>query len=561
MLRSHPLRGALLALVLLLVPATAHAAQITGDPLTVSSSDSDGRLGIGFTDSNTSEFFGGFFNSETGELTPASNAGFTVVTVDGNSVVEKYLSRQGGVTPTSAPVVTGDGSAGSPFRIVQTFRGGTELDLRQELTYVNGETSVRARLDVRNIGSNRLLTRAAMGADLYGGGSDVGMGLLEQGPPRFVGGFNDSVGSVAGLTEITGWSHFEEGGFSGVLSRADADPRSESLADIVDPNEVDNGVAVQWDGQTLSPGDSANYEVAWRFSRTFDLDPQQASLTTGDPATFTVKLRNTAGSAQANIPVRYSVSGTNTATGVARTAGDGSATFEYVGANPGSDTVTVFADLNGNGARDQGEPQREAQVFWTGLEAPQFAREVNLKPVSGRVLVRLPRNAKVKGKWAQAAQSSFVKLESVQQVPVGSELDTRAGRVQLTSSVTKGGDTVQTSQFYSGRFTVAQRSRDRGLTEIRLSEPLACRSSSRGKELTTAARRSRRLWGRGRGRFRTRGRYSSATVRGTAWLTKDSCSSTITTVREGIVTVRDFAKRKNVRVRAPKSYRARARRR
>ena len=553
----------MLAFALLLLPSIAHAAQITGDPLTVASSDDEGRLGIGFTGSNTAEFFGSFFNAETGALTPASNAGFVVVTVNGNGVIQKYGSRQGNVTPTGTPVVTGDGSAGNPFRIVQTFRGGSELDLRQELVYVNGETSVRARLDVNNIGSDRLTTRASMGADLYGGGSDAGTGLLEAGPPRFVGGFNDSVGSVAGLAEITGWTHFEEGRYLDVLGRADADPNTDHLQDTVEPTEVDNGVAVQWDSGTLGPGQNANYEVAWRFSRTFDLDPQQSNLTTGDIATFTAKLRNTGGAAQPNVPIRYSVSGINSATGIARTGGDGSATFEYIGANPGSDTVTVFADLNDNSVRDENEPQREARVTWTGLEAPEFAKEVNLKPVSGRVLVRLPRNAKVKGKWAHAAQSSFVKLDQVQQVPVGSELDTRSGRVQLTSSITKAGSGtgVQTSQFYSGRFTVAQRAREGGITEIKLSEPLSCQPNRRGKEVSSAARRSRRLWGRGKGRFRTRGRRSSATVRGTTWLTKDSCNATTTTVREGTVIVKDFGKRKNVRVKAPKSYTARAARR
>jgi hypothetical protein len=50
-------------------------------------------------------------------------------------------------------------------------------------------------------------------------------------------------------------------------------------------------------------------------------------------------------------------------------------------------------------------------------------------------------------------------------------------------------------------------------------------------------------------------------VRGTIWITKDSCTTTTTTVREGVVTVRDFVKRKNVTVKAPKSYRARARKR
>ena len=36
----------------------------------------------------------------------------------------------------------------------------------------------------------------------------------------------------------------------------------------------------------------------------------------------------------------------------------------------------------------------------------------------------------------------------------------------------------------------------------------------------------RKLWGDGRGRFRTRGRYGAATVRGTKWLTDDRCDGT-----------------------------------
>jgi ferric-dicitrate binding protein FerR (iron transport regulator) len=43
-------------------------------------------------------------------------------------------------------------------------------------------------------------------------------------------------------------------------------------------------------------------------------------------------------------------------------------------------------------------------------------------------------------------------------------------------------------------------------------------------------------------------------VRGTTWLTQDSCAGTLVKVTSGAVTVRDFAKRKNVLVRAGKSY-------
>jgi hypothetical protein len=562
LLRSLPVRGALiLVCALLFVPASAHAAQITGNPLSISSADEDGRLGVAFTGSQNGEFFGSFVDPQTGEVRPASNAGFVVVTVDPRGNLNSYGSRRSNVTPTGAPVVTGDGSPGSPFRIQQTFKGGNEIEIDQVLTYVNGETSFRATATVRNLTTTQLQMRVSMGADLAGGGDDRGTGLFEQGPPRFAGGFNNTVGSVAGLFEISPWSHFEEGQYGDVLLRADADPRSDSLRDTVDPNEVDNGAAVQWDAPAVGPGGAVSYDVGWRFTRTFDLDPETANLTTGDIGAFTVKLRNTAGQPLPRIPIRWASVGINNSSGATTTGGDGSATFEIIGANPGSDRLTVYADLNNNNQRDDGEPQREAQVNWTGLEAPTFAQEVNLKPVDGTVRVRVPRNARVKGKWAHAAQSSFVKLDQVRQVPVGAELDTRAGRVQLTSSVNKGGTTVQTSHFYSGRFTVTQRSRDRGVTEIRLSEPLKCQPNTRAGKVVAAASRSRRLWGRGRGRFRTRGRHSSATVRGTAWLTKDTCTTTTTSVREGVVVVKDFAKRKNVRVKAPRRYVARARRR
>ena len=42
--------------------------------------------------------------------------------------------------------------------------------------------------------------------------------------------------------------------------------------------------------------------------------------------------------------------------------------------------------------------------------------------------------------------------------------------------------------------------------------------------------KSRKLWGDGKGKFRTRGQYAAATVRGTKWLVQDSCSGTLTRV-------------------------------
>src|SRR5207302_9693206 len=62
----------------------------------------------------------------------------------------------------------------------------------------------------------------------------------------------------------------------------------------------------------------------------------------------------------------------------------------------------------------------------------------------------------------------------------------------------------------------------------------------------------------GHGHFRTRGRYSAATVRGTVWDTTDRCDGTLTAVQRGTVEVFDYAKRKTVTVHAGHRYLARA---
>jgi LCCL domain len=68
----------------------------------------------------------------------------------------------------------------------------------------------------------------------------------------------------------------------------------------------------------------------------------------------------------------------------------------------------------------------------------------------------------------------------------------------------------------------------------------------------------RALWSQGNGRFKTKGKYASATIRGTKWETVDQCDGTLTTVAEGAVSVRDIRLKKNVVVKAGGSYLAKA---
>jgi hypothetical protein len=162
-----------------------------------------------------------------------------------------------------------------------------------------------------------------------------------------------------------------------------------------------------------------------------------------------------------------------------------------------------------------------------------------MKPISGRVLVKLPGSSK------------FVPLDpSV--IKNGAEVDTRNGVVEITRS--DGG----IAKFYDGIFKLSQPG---GITTLTLTEKLTgCKASKRNASAAAKKPKTRKLWGDGKGKFRTRGQYSAATIRGTRWLVQDTCTSTITRVVQGVVAVNDFARKKTVLVKQGKRYTARARR-
>jgi Tol biopolymer transport system component len=196
----------------------------------------------------------------------------------------------------------------------------------------------------------------------------------------------------------------------------------------------------------------------------------------------------------------------------------------------------------------------------TLLAPPVLGKTVNAAPAGGKVFVSVPAS----GAFASVAVPGikgrrFVPLTGARQLPVGSILDTRRGSLTLTSASTKAGE-VFSGIFSAGVFQTLQ-SRT-GLTTLPLKgssfRPCAARSSGHRASAALTRRVIRRMRGNASGRFRTRGRYSAATVRGTIWETIDRCDGTLTKVRRGVVVVRDNRKRRNITVRAGKSYLARA---
>lgn len=197
------------------------------------------------------------------------------------------------------------------------------------------------------------------------------------------------------------------------------------------------------------------------------------------------------------------------------------------------------------GTYNDGYVDNVSLTLGAGTPAPVVGVSVNVAPVSGVVRVRL------------RGTNRFVSLARLRNVPVGSELDVTRGRVRLVSAA--GGGRTQTGNFFQGRAIVRQPRGRTPFTNLELSGPLSCpRRSSAGSSVTRPPR-IRRLWGNGTGRFRTRGRFAAATVRGTTWLTEDRCDGTFILVRAGRVDVFDQVRRRRITLRAGQSYLARAR--
>jgi 6-phosphogluconolactonase (cycloisomerase 2 family) len=198
-----------------------------------------------------------------------------------------------------------------------------------------------------------------------------------------------------------------------------------------------------------------------------------------------------------------------------------------------------------------------------GPPPPVTGRSFNAEPTRGTVLVRRP------------SDKVFVAITDVENVPSGSIIDATRGAVRLTARQPDG--TIERMTFFDGAFIVTQPRSARGVVDVELvgGDLSGCPTSSPGykdwaveqrrlfgrravprragpagrvasakKKSTPKKRRggkTRKLWADGKGRFRTSGREGSATVRGTRWLTEDTCTTTRFRVRDGTVVVRDRA--------------------
>ena len=204
-----------------------------------------------------------------------------------------------------------------------------------------------------------------------------------------------------------------------------------------------------------------------------------------------------------------------------------------------------------------------------------FAVPARLKDAPARLVLRGPKGEKldlVEGVSFNVVPISGTVLVDGQplpagaQIPFGATIDATNGIVSVTT-VGPGG-VPQTAYFFGGVFQLVQGAN--GVTELVMKQGdfSVCQTSKttkkapskRAKQAAPAKNAKddskkvvRELWGTGKGSFRTKGRFASATVRGTLWLVADRCDGTYTQVNEGVVTVLDLVRNRTIVIKTGRS--------
>jgi hypothetical protein len=123
-------------------------------------------------------------------------------------------------------------------------------------------------------------------------------------------------------------------------------------------------------GLTVDSGTFAlTYTVPDRAT-SLALSPVSAENTAGTQHCVTATAVTAANAPADDLPIGFSVSGANGASGTVSTGSSGQAEFCYTGTNVGSDAISAYADNNRNGVQDPPEPTAQATKVWVPAPPP-----------------------------------------------------------------------------------------------------------------------------------------------------------------------------------------------
>ncbi|MGZ4236853.1 MAG: hypothetical protein ACXVWT_12300 [Solirubrobacteraceae bacterium] len=169
----------------------------------------------------------------------------------------------------------------------------------------------------------------------------------------------------------------------------------------------------------------------------------------------------------------------------------------------------------------------------------------------------------------------FVPLTQLSEIPNGAVINALKGTLTLNTAATSGAQhatlaakkqpkkpRAQTGKFGGAVFKVTQT--HSGLATLALVEgakfkgapTFASCSTKKGKAVAAAVSKKtlQLLHASAHGKFRTKGRYSAATIRGTIWTIADRCDGTLTHAIKDVVTVNDFVLHKTIALHPGHSY-------
>jgi hypothetical protein len=375
--RAAPLVGPAAAFLALLAPSPARAEHgccshtLASDPLIVEAYDDLGikafQTGAWETDGTLNSFSGAY--------------GVMIRFANGPLAGETPQSMNGGwnMRPErlGAPERVGDEIRQEAVMAVARWDGPAIARIHQVVRVRDRRAQVRVTQRVVNLLEEPLRFRlTAIGDVGVTSGNDP---IPAAGTPRFMG-TRDPQGVVGGVEEVASsqlpadampvpvppWDSWSVGHAGPIEDRARTDERLDDRATAAEHRQA---AAMQWSdrwapGAGLAPGAEARYEALWHVERGDRLDLLGRSGRLGATARrITLRLRPTTrdGEVRPGAVVRWTHDGRE---GSATAGADGVAEVVVTSDEAGRRVVDAYADLDGDGARDAGEPSRRAVVYW-----------------------------------------------------------------------------------------------------------------------------------------------------------------------------------------------------
>jgi hypothetical protein len=238
--------------------------------------------------------------------------------------------------------------------------------------------------------------------------------------------------------------------------------------------------------------------------------------------------------------------------------------YSQVQADFGDFTVTaVHLDVDARGAGEQTVDFDNTNVNGKLVTyEPEHGISFLIERTAGSVKVREP---------GERGFEDLNKLNNGGNVLVNTVVDTRGGRVEVTAATGNFAATTPDNSvvFYDGLIRLKQKGARNAPANARLVGKLRCpkgtaarakAGKSSGPVATTSRKRRRRVWGNGSGNYSTSGSGGTGSVRGTTWLTRDTCRGTFFKVTEGLgILVRDFDLGQRIQLGPGQTYFARNR--